>query len=384
MLQQKAKRSSNIELLRVFAMFMIVIYHIAYNCIISQLTDVNSINSMRNGLFCHPLFYKKLLILSMIMPMGTAGNAIFILISGYFMVQKGSDVHLDRIGKKLLYFMGFAVIALTIGSTLFHFVKGNISTTLIGIRLFNDPDWAWFVGYYFVVMVIAAVFLNRYLAKLNQKQYLTLIITLFAIIQFGWSLGVLENIGGGIGILFTGVFLYSLGGYIKRYNPFRFVKTYAIILCIVILNLFICLSTYNTTVTAIQNYVNNHSTGLFIQSQYVPYYPNYSIVVIILGVCLFEIFRRIRIPYIKIINFLGGATFMVYLIHVNGFYYGLWNTQDWITLLYWHPYYFILKLLLWAGMTFGSGVAFYILYLGVKQVILKVKENQSKKLLIKE
>lgn len=84
------------------------------------------------------------------------------------------------------------------------------------------------------------------------------------------------------------------------------------------------------------------------------------------------------------INFLGGATFMVYLIHDNDFYYGLWNTQDWITLLYWHPYSFISKLLLWAGMTFGSGVAFYILYLGVKKVILRIKENQSEKILIKE
>jgi hypothetical protein len=382
MLQQKVKRSSNIELLRVVAMLMIIIYHITLHKIGIQLTDPSSIDSMKNGLFCHPLFYKKLLILSMIMPMGSIGNAIFILISGYFMVRKGPNIKLDRIGKKLLFQQGFAAIVLVIGSTLFHFIKKNIGTTLLGIQIFNSM--AWFVGYYFAVMVIAALFLNRYLANLDQKQYLILVITLFAIIQFGWSSGLLESLSTGLGTLVTGVFLYALGGYIQRYNPFQSTKTNIILLCIVIVNFFICISAYNSTITAIQNYINIHSKEPFVQSQCIPGYQNYSIVAMILSVCLFEIFRRIHIPHIKIINFLGGATFMVYLIHDNDFYYGLWNTQDWITLLYWHPYSFILKLLLWAGMTFGSGVAFYILYLGVKKVILRIKENQSEKILIKE
>ena len=51
-------RSSNMELLRIVAMFMIVMYHISYHCVRFQLVDKNSIDRMANGLFCYPDFYK--------------------------------------------------------------------------------------------------------------------------------------------------------------------------------------------------------------------------------------------------------------------------------------------------------------------------------------
>ena len=44
-------RSSNIEVLRIVAMFMIIIYHITFHTIIVQLTDLKSIESMNNGCF---------------------------------------------------------------------------------------------------------------------------------------------------------------------------------------------------------------------------------------------------------------------------------------------------------------------------------------------
>ena len=57
-------RSSNIELLRILAMFMIIIFHISDHCVKVQLTDTASMLRMNNGLFCEPVFYKKLLLLS--------------------------------------------------------------------------------------------------------------------------------------------------------------------------------------------------------------------------------------------------------------------------------------------------------------------------------
>lgn len=76
-MEEKKVRSSNFELLRVVAMFMIVIYHIVCHCIIPQLTDSASIDRMGNGLFNSPVFYKKLLILDLINPWGPISNAIF-------------------------------------------------------------------------------------------------------------------------------------------------------------------------------------------------------------------------------------------------------------------------------------------------------------------
>ena len=57
-------RNSNIELLRILAMFMIIIFHISDHCVKVQLTDTASMLRMNNGLFCEPVFYKKLLLLS--------------------------------------------------------------------------------------------------------------------------------------------------------------------------------------------------------------------------------------------------------------------------------------------------------------------------------
>lgn len=76
----KKQRSSNFELLRIVAMFMIVLYHIYIHCISGQLTDGGT------GLFTTPQFSKKLTILALIAPMGMIGNHIFILISGYFIL----------------------------------------------------------------------------------------------------------------------------------------------------------------------------------------------------------------------------------------------------------------------------------------------------------
>ena len=70
-------RSSNIELLRILAMFMIIIFHISDHCVKVQLTDTASMLRMNNGLFCEPVFYKKLLLLSTFAPMGKIGNVIF-------------------------------------------------------------------------------------------------------------------------------------------------------------------------------------------------------------------------------------------------------------------------------------------------------------------
>ena len=66
----KKSRSSNIELLRIAAMMMIILHHMVVHCIYVQLTDASSIARMNNGLFNHPFFYKKLLILASIVPSG--------------------------------------------------------------------------------------------------------------------------------------------------------------------------------------------------------------------------------------------------------------------------------------------------------------------------
>lgn len=347
------KRSSNMELLRIMAMLMIIAYHIYRHCINVQLTDTNSIQQMGNDWFCKPDFSKRLCLLAVIAPMGQVGNAIFILISGYFMAEK-ELIDLTKISKKLLLQLGFAAVALGLASI---YAYHNITEFPIKLIQFSAFNWmSWYVGYYFIVIVIAKVYLNRFLKSLEQKNYVMFMMVLFALIQFSWSTSVISNLGGGLDRVCTGVFLYSLGGYVKKYNPFGTLRLWVVFVIIMITNLIVIGNFYINTAGNVLVYDSN-SGNMFIQS--IPVYQNNEIVPIVLGIAVFELFRRFRTPSSRVINFIGASTFMTYLLHDNDFFYKIWNTQDWITLLHENVSQFCGIYLLWVLKTFAAGLLCY-------------------------
>lgn len=352
------KRSSNLELLRIVAMLMIIAFHIYWHCVSGQLTDPDSMERMGNGLFSEPLFYKKLLLLTVFSSFGRAANVVFMTLTGYFMVAKGREIRLIPIAKKLLLEQGYAAVLLLITSLLVFRRNPDSCTTLTEINLFNSMSW--YVGYYFLVMLLARLFLNRYLEKLERKQYRLFLFALLCMTQFKWIIKLLNGVTGNLVILVTGVFLYSLGGYIRRYQPFARVRTWAIFGVIAGIYTLLFLSTYAGVQDRIQDYYREASTDPFIQ--YIPNVGDNSIVAILLGLSLFELFRRIKMPCCRGINYLGGATFMIYLFHDNSFFYSLWDKQDWITLLCMHPIGFLLRYGAWTVRTFVYGLIAYLGY----------------------
>lgn len=352
------QRRSNLELLRIVAMLMIIAFHIYWHCVSGQLTDPDSMERMGNGLFSVPLFYKKLLLLTVFSSFGRAANVIFMTLTGYFMVAKGREIRLIPIAKKLLLEQGYAAVLLLITSLLVFRRNPDSCTTLTEINLFNSMSW--YVGYYFLVMLLARLFLNRYLEKLERKQYRLFLFALLCMTQFKWIIKLLNGVTGNLVILVTGVFLYSLGGYIRRYQPFARVRTWAIFGVIAGIYALLFLSTYAGVQDRIQDYYREASTDPFIQ--YIPNVGDNSIVAILLGLSLFELFRRIKMPCCRGINYLGGATFMIYLFHDNSFFYSLWDKQDWITLLCMHPMGFLLRYGIWTVRTFVYGLIAYLGY----------------------
>lgn len=372
------QRRSNLELLRIVAMLMIIAFHIYRHCVSSQLTDPDSMERMGNGLFSVPLFYKKLLLLTVFSSFGRAGNVVFMTLTGYFMVAKGREIRLVPIAKKLLLEQGYAAVLLLITSLLVFRRNPDSCTTLTEVNLFNSMSW--YVGYYFLVMLLARLCLNRYLEKLERKQYRLFLFALLCMTQFKWIIKLLNGVTGDLVILITGVFLYALGGYIRRYQPFARVRTWAIFGVIFGIYVLLFLSTYAGVQNRIQDYYREASTDPFIQ--YIPNVGDNSIVAILLGVSLFELFRRIKMPCCRVINYLGGATFMIYLFHDNSFFYSLWDRQDWITLLSEHPMGFLLRYGAWTVRTFVYGFIAYLGYrllcricrkAGVQRLFLKSK-----------
>lgn len=357
-MKERRKRNSNIELLRVIAMLMVVVYHIICHCVNVQLHGGDETIKIANNLFNQPVFYKELYLVSGIMKWGPIGNAVFILISGYFMVEKGKNVDIVSIAKKLLTQLGFAAITLVIVSNV---VLNYWKDSFISASAFNFNSMSWYVGYYFVVIACAMLFLNEYLLKLSQKNYMIFLVILFAAIEFSWTNSIFEGIGKGLGTALLGIFLYSFGGYIKAYDPFRNVRVFVFGIIIVCVNVIEYIASYNITQTAIENFDFNNPDAFF--SQTILSFGNRDFVIIAIAVCLFEIFKRIRIPYCKMINFLGKGTFMVYLIHDDAFFYSLWGRKDWVWELYNTPSRFLIDLVKYGGATFFAGIMVYIAYL---------------------
>ena len=370
------QRRSNLELLRIVAMLMIIAFHIYWHCVSGQLTDPDSMERMGNGLFSVPLFYKKLLLLTVFSSFGRAANVVFMTLTGYFMVAKGREIRLIPIAKKLLLEQGYAAVLLLITSLLVFRRNPDSCTTLTEINLFNSMSW--YVGYYFLVMLLARLFLNRYLEKLERKQYRLFLFALLCMTQFKWIIKLLNGVTGNLVILVAGVFLYSLGGYIRRYQPFARVRTWAIFGVIAGIYALLFLSTYAGVQNRIQDYYLEASTDPFIQ--YIPNVGDNSIVAILLGLSLFELFRRIKMPCCRGINYLGGATFMIYLFHDNSFFYSLWDKQDWITLLCMHPIGFLLRYGAWTVRTFVYG---FIAYLGYRLLCRLCRKAGVQKLFLK-
>lgn len=353
---KKKPRSSNIELLRIVAMFMIILFHITCHCITVQLANADT---PMVSYFTQPVFHKRLFILDWLNTLGIVSNAIFILISGYFMAnRKSSEINLGRISKKLLLQLGFAALLLVCIPPLVHVVKPMSYMNMQGISIFNGMSW--FVGYYFIVITCGALFFNTFLSKLDYEKFSAFLLVLFALIQFSWSRGRIEALAAGLGTVLTGLLLYAIGGFIKRFEPFQKIKSSVFIGVIALLNGLVLLSGYNLVESKIIAYIRQGLDKPLIPA--IPGYDNTSVIIILIAICLFELFCRISLPEIRLINYLGKATFMIYLLHDNNLFYGLWNHRNWIATLAESSGMFIFHLLKWASFTFLLGVLAYGVY----------------------
>lgn len=367
--QNGGGRSSSFELLRVIAMLGIVMFHITYHDILEQqLYDPNY-----GGYFNVPQFFNSMLLLTTLMTLGPLGNSLFLLISGYFTCSGENHLSLTRIGSKLLTQLAFASVVLVIASPIVrYFVPADLiqyqNIYLMEITIFNEKSW--YVGYYFMIMAMAALFLNKYLAKLDLPQYATFLVVLFALTQCVYSGEMLhDTITHGRQICY-GVLIYTLGGAIRRFHLFDKVRTWAVVATIAITYALVWMSYYNATVDRI-----DHATrdGWDIFTQSIPYPSDESIIILVIAVAVFELFRRMPSFRSPFINFLGSASFMVYLIHDNEMFISLWDIQHWTQMLRNDKPLFAIRFLVWSFGTFAIGVLCYIIYIGLGQLLRRCR-----------
>ena len=196
----KVIRASNIELLRLFCMFLIVAGHVNY--LIYGIPSKNELNATLSITSFRVISYQLCVV---------AVNC-FVFISGWFSIKSNYNKGVSLILQTLEY---------GIGISLLFYLFGYSVPQLQFIRLFFIGEYYWFIIAYLQLFILAPV-LNSFTESASQH-VLKLVVLVFLAFEFiyGWVGGVGNFADGYSGIHFVG--LYLLARYIRKYVDYKMI-----------------------------------------------------------------------------------------------------------------------------------------------------------------
>lgn len=287
------KRNINIELLRIISMFMIVILHFLYHGNVLNYTSTNN-----------PRF-----ILFLLESICIIAVNVYVLISGYFLVDKKFDIH--RIVKLILQVWFYSVII-----NFFLIIIGEESLTVSNLIKTFFPiltQQYWFINAYLILLFMSP-FLNILIDKLDKKKHQFLIAILLisnTILPFFTRSSVSIQSANSITWF---VNLYIVAAYLKRYD-LNIKQSITIIIYIITI-----------TINSLLAFIINHQFG-FSTAMYI--YKYNSPLVFLSSLLIFIIFMKQKQNIVKnnrLVTFFSSSTLAVYLIHENSFMrLLLWN-----------------------------------------------------------
>lgn len=298
----KKERRSNIELLRIVAMLFIISFHYVY----------------KSGYEFRELSVNSFIIKTFYM-FGELGVNLFILISGYFMINGKFSI------KKL--------ICLILEVDFYYMIATLIGQKLGVVEISGIKDYflmffptilnkCWFITAYIIIYILSP-YLNILIQNMQKKEYQKLIITLLVLWSiiptfFGIFYNTTENMLYYSRLIWL-IIMYLVGAYLKLYPIKLFTKKR---------NAFIGVGiAFTVMLVSIIVIAKNKSLFEMIGTTEVAYFwmPN-TIPMVILSVCLFEIFLNIKIGSSKMINTMASTTLGIYLIHDGALAPYIWET----------------------------------------------------------
>lgn len=298
---RKAKeRSSNFELLRIIAMWGVVIAHlVGYSPEVSLMFEGAS---------------KQTLYLSILSCAGKIGLHAFVMISGYFLVK--SSFKWMRIFKvwKTTWIWSVLLLILAIIFGLRQISGGDVLSALLPVL--GGAEY-WFVPTYIIIILVSPV-INKLLLEKRREFLLKLLI---GIVVLFYGLNFLGDICGfRIDLilehrLLSYMLSFAVGGYLRLYPPKLKMQTRVMLLIGSILLL------------AIWRAVRIYCMGKTGAELWVAH--DQDVMIFVVAMALFIVFMGWNLKYNKLINYMGGATFAVYLITENPFIRPLlWQNID--------------------------------------------------------
>ena len=333
------KRDSNFELLRIIAMFAIVMAH-----------------QKQHGLWFEPNCEVTFNFLLSRFRLGWLGNILFMMISGYFMAnvtfswkkvfKLWLEIFTISAGIGLFtYFSKIPVVSTWYDSENYlqfgFFATAHQATIKELIRSFLPTFFAnnWFAAAY-IVFYFFAPFCAILFNTLTEKQHRNL---LFCMLFFGTIVPFFPKEALFVGDnLFLFMLCFCTADYIRRYDPKILQNTKMnIILSLALLIFFFCWIAFSYLVLFEKFPVlKNHIDG--IENRFTRMNTPTAF---LCGTLIFCVFRQMKIPYNRFINTVASATFGVYLLHENwlikrAVWHGIFKLDDWISSPYLLPYMF--------------------------------------------
>lgn len=283
----KKERSSNFELLRIISILMVITSHL---CLFSNFVGKYEILSIESVLIYG-------------LRVGVIANYVFIIITGYFMID--SKIKYNKIISLILQSLFYSILIL-----LFVYFLGivNLNNKDIIKSFFPIFFGNWFIIYY-ILLYLLIPFLNKFVKSINEYDFKKLIIILI-IINFIIPM-ITKNIWN---FTYHDFFItsYFIGAYLKIYCQDKFKNNKKLIIFLLVFVLFGFLSVY------LLKYIGNYFSIIELINKPEYFIRNsYSILPLIIASLLVILFRNLKIKNVKLINYISASTLGIYLIHEN-------------------------------------------------------------------
>lgn len=285
----KIKRNSNIEILRILSMLFIVISHY----------------SVHNGVMLNSLNFGLNKYLLEIGNLGNIGVIIFVLITGYFSIDK-TEIKLKKLVllylQVLFYSLGIYLVLIIVGKESFSVVQLIKCTFPITFKEY------WFLSVYTLVYILSP-FINKFLNNLNKQEYVNYLfisLLIFSILPTVTTFDFYAN------YLIQFILFYSLGAFFKKFPNNKLIQNKTINKYIFILSTLILL-----TSPIVFDLLATKSSFFLDKNVYL--FNRTSIIVICFSVSLFVKFISKKEISNNFINNISSCVFGIYLIHDNNF-----------------------------------------------------------------
>lgn len=322
-------RDSNMELYRIVAMLLVMLFHV-----------FGEVDQMGNQLF--PDSLEPYHVINLLLTSATFVCVdMFVLLSGWYGINTRWSKVKAFIFQVLFYSVSIYLIMLLC-------CPGIQFSWNFLIHVFILDDY-WFVPVYLMLYLFAPA-INPFIKKSSNKEFLTLLLSVF-IMQciYGWlnyrESGYMEGCSP-----ISFLILYLLGAYLRRIESATSTESSNISLIknLSKKQLFLCYSsliTFNWIIAVIAKHFH-HELLLQIAWQFS------SPIIIIAAACLLLLFSKINIGYNKTINWIAASSFAAFLIHCFPLFYEEVYSKTVVSIASSLPYAAALPLLLLLVLVF--------------------------------